>query len=423
MHALAKILARHSHRSEVQPGEIVQASPDAVMMHDRGVARATQRFFEMGGKRVWDPDKVVVVFDHFYPPPRPQDAEGQRLARDFMDQQGITHFHAGEGIAHVVLPEKGYAFPGALVVGTDSHTITNSALGCFAMGLGHSDIGSILAIGSTWLRVPEVVRFDIHGELQPGVEAKDVMLEILRLHGEDACVYQGVEYAGPTIRSMGMDGRLTLCNMAVEIGGKSGYVQPDDITWRWMEGRRDRAACDPQTTDSASDYAAVIDVDVSALTPLVAVPHNLSHIEQAGQLAGVRIDEAVLGTCTNGRIEDFRAAAAMLKGKKVAKHVRMVVNPGSLDVYRQAMREGLIDILIDAGAVIGTPGCGPCGGCQLGMLAPGEVAISSSSRNFKGRMGSPESGLYVASAATVAASAVEGSIVDPSKRSRKDMPS
>ncbi len=415
MHALAKILAKHCDRTEVQTGEIVQASPDYVMMHDRGVARATERFFEMGGERVWDPSKVVVVFDHFYPPPRPQDAEGQRAARAFMDQQGITNFHAGEGIAHVVLPEKGYAFPGALVVGTDSHTITNSGVGCFATGLGHSDIGSILALGSTWLRVPEVVRFDIRGDLQPWVTAKDIILEILRLYGEDACVYQGVEYAGPTIRSMDMDGRLTLCNMAVEIGGKSGYVQPDEITWRWMEGRRARQACDPQTTDSDADYAAIIDLDVSNLTPLVGLPHDLSHIERADQVAGVRIDEAVLGTCTNGRIEDFRAAAAVLRGRKVAKHVRMVVNPGSLDVYRQAMREGLIDVLIDAGAVIGTPGCGPCGGCQLGMLASGEVAISSSSRSFKGRMGSPDSSIYVGSAATVAASAVEGSIVDPSR--------
>lgn len=412
MHALAKILARHSGRTEVVPGEIVQATPDAVMMHDRGVARATERFFEMGGERVWDPSKVVVVFDHFYPPPRPQDAEGQRIARDFVERQGITSFFPGQGIAHVIMPEKGFAFPGALVVGTDSHTITSSALGCMAMGLGHSDVGSLLALGSIWLRVPEVVRFEIHGMLREGVYAKDVVLEILRRYGEDAAVYQGVEYAGPAVRAMDMDGRLTLCNLAVEIGAKSGYVEPDEITWRWMEGRRERSRCDPQTTDSAADYVAVIDLDVSDLRPLVALPHDLSHIERVSDVAGVRIDEAVLGTCTGGRIEDFRAAADVLRGKKIARHVRMVVNPGSLDVYRQANREGLIDVLVDAGAVIGTPGCGPCGGCQLGMLASGEVAISSSSRNFRGRMGSPESLLYVASPATVAASAAAGSIVE-----------
>jgi 3-isopropylmalate/(R)-2-methylmalate dehydratase large subunit len=284
-----------------------------------------------------------------------------------------------------------------------------------AMGLGHSDIGSILALGSIWLRVPDVVRFDIHGELGPAVYAKDLILKILRDYGEDACVYQGVEFAGPTIRNMAMDGRFTLANMAVEIGAKSGYVQPDEITWTWMEGRRPRNQCNPQTTDSEADYSSVIDLDVGSLEPLVAGPDGLDNIDSAGHFAGVRIDEAVLGTCTGGRLEDFRAAASVLKGRKISRSVRMVVNPGSLDVYRQAAHEGLIDVLVDAGAIIGTPGCGPCGGCQLGMLASGEVAISSSSRNFKGRMGSPTSQLYIASPATVAASAIEGSIADPRK--------
>jgi 3-isopropylmalate/(R)-2-methylmalate dehydratase large subunit len=419
MHALAKILCKHSGRDEVETGEIVQAAPDYVMMHDRGIARATERFFEMGAKRVWDPSKVVVVFDHFYPPPREQDAEAQRRARAFMDDQGIRNFYPGQGIAHLVLPERGYAFPGALVVGTDSHTITCGAVGCIATGLGHSDIGSILALGSIWLRVPEVVRFDIHGEPGPGVYAKDIILKILRDHGEDACVYQGVEFAGPTVRAMAMDGRLLLANMAVEIGAKSGYVQPDEITWKWMEGRRSRNQCDPQTTDGEADYSAVIGLDVGSLEPLVAGPDGLDHIDSAAQFAGVRIDEAVLGTCTGGRLEDFRAAASVLKGRKISRQVRMVVNPGSLDVYRQAAHEGLIDILTEAGAIIGTPGCGPCGGCQLGMLASGEIAISTSSRNFKGRMGSPTSQLYIASPATVAASAIEGSIADPRQVARK----
>lgn len=412
MHALAKILARRSGRKEVVPGEIVQAAPDYVMMHDRGIARATERFAEMGGDTVWDPSRVVVVFDHFYPPPRPQDAEAQRKARAWMDAQGVTNFHQGEGICHVVLPEKGYAFPGALVVGTDSHTVTNGATGCMAMGVGHSDVGSLLALGSVWLRVPEVVRIDIQGTLRPGVFAKDIMLKILGEHGEDACVYQSVEYTGPVVRGMAMDGRLTLSNLSVEIGAKSGYVQPDDITWAYMKGRRDRALCHPETTDGESDYVRTIEVEVTDLEPLVAIPHDLSHVETARSLSGVRVDEAVLGTCTGGRIEDFREAAAVLRGRKIAHNVRMVVNPGSTEVYRQAEREGLIDVLIDAGAVIGTPGCGPCGGCQLGMMSAGEVAISSSSRNFRGRMGSPDSSIYVASPATVAASAVAGSITD-----------
>lgn len=415
MHAIAKIIARHAGRSEVGPGEIVYAEPDFVMMHDRGIARATQRFFEMGGDRIWDPSKVIVVYDHFYPPPRVQDAEGQAMGRAFMEDQGITKFHPGEGIAHIILPELGYAYPGALIVGTDSHTITNSALGCVSTGVGHSDVGSLLVLGEVWLRVPEVVRIDIHGKLKPGVYAKDIILKILQEYGEDACVYQGVEYAGPVVREMAMDGRLTLCNLAVEIGAKTGYVQPDEITWKYLEGRRERDACDPQTTDSEADYAKVIDLDISDIDPLVALPDSLSQIENAGQLSGVRIDEAVLGTCTGGRLEDFRVAAEVLKGKKIAKHVRMMVNPGSLEVYRGAVREGLIDILIDAGAVIGAPGCGPCSGCHLGMMSSGETAISTSSRGFKGRMGSPDSSIYIASPATVAASAVAGEIVDPTR--------
>jgi len=414
MHAISKIMARHAGLAEVETGQIVQVEPDYVMMHDRGIARATERFFEMGGDRVWDPSKIVVVFDHFYPPPRVQDAEAQLRAREFMEDQGIEQFHPGVGIAHTILPDLGYAFPGSLIVGTDSHTITNSAVGAMAMGVGHSDVGSLLCLGQVWLRVPEIVRFDIHGTLSPSVTAKDIILKILRDYGEDACLYKGVEFAGPVIESMAMDGRFTLCNLVVEIGGKTGYVEPDDITWNWLEGRRARTQCTPQTTDSAGDYAAVIDIDVSDLKPLVAVPHNLSSIDEADQLAGVRIDEAVLGTCTNGRLDDFRAAARVLKGKRIAKHVRMVANPGSVEVYQEAAREGLIDILIEAGVVIGTIGCGPCAGCQLGMLGSGEVAISSSSRNFKGRMGSPDSSIFIASPATVAASAIAGRIVSPS---------
>jgi 3-isopropylmalate/(R)-2-methylmalate dehydratase large subunit len=413
VHAVHKILAKHAGVDEVEVGQIVQASPDYVMLHDRGIARVRSRFAQMGAEKVTDPAKVVIVFDHFYPPPRPQDADSQRLSREWMDQQEIPNFHAGEGIAHVIMPEKGYAYPGSLIVGSDSHTITNSALGSVAMGLGHSDLASLLALGSIWLRVPEVVKVRVHGELGPWTTAKDIILAITSKYGEDACLYQAVEFSGPTISTMGMDGRLTLTNLAVDIGAKTGYVPPDDITWEWMQGRRDRALCDPQTTDSDADFADVIDLDVSDLAPLVATPHNLSLVSPAEDLGGIRIDEAVLGTCTNGRIDDFRQAAQILKGRKIARHTRMVVNPGSLDVYREAMRAGYIDSLIDAGAVIGTPGCGPCGGCQLGMLGSGEVAISSSSRNFKGRMGSPDSDIYVGSAASVAASAVRGYIADP----------
>lgn len=413
MHAIAKIIARHAGVEEVEVGQIVNVTPDYVMMHDRGVARAMSRFEEMGGERVYDPSRAVVVFDHFFPAIRVSDAEAQIKSRAWIAEQGIVNFHVGEGIAHILFPERGYAFPGALIFGTDSHTMTNSALGCVAMGMGHSDVASFLAIGYNWLRVPEVVRIDVVGTLRPWVSAKDIILKIFQDFGEDAAPYQGVEYAGPVIRSMDMDGRLALCNMVTDFGGKTGYIEPDEITSAWMEGRRDRAACDPQTTDSPDDYADIIEINVDDLEPLVALPHDLSHIEPASRLGDVRIDEAVLGTCTGGRIEDFRVAAAVMKGKKLAPHARMIINPGSNDVYRQSMREGLIEIFIDAGAMIGTTGCGPCGGCQVGMMGAGENAITSSSRNFRGRMGSQDSNIYVASPASVAAAAIAGSIVHP----------
>jgi 3-isopropylmalate/(R)-2-methylmalate dehydratase large subunit len=413
MHAIAKIFAKRGGRREVVPGEIIWASPDYIMMHDRGIARVMDRLSAMGADQIPDPSRVVVVFDHFYPPPREQDAEAQRRARAFMAQQGITRFYPGDGIAHLVLPEKGYAYPGILIVGTDSHTVTNGAAGCVATGLGHSDIASVLALGSTWFRVPEVVRIDLYGTLKPGVSAKDIMLKLLQEFGEDGFVYQALEFAGPTVHSLSMDERFVLCNMSVELGAKCGYIQPDEVAFEWLRGRTDPSRWEVETTDSRTDYAKTIEVDVENLEPLVAVPHDLSHIERAGDLAGTRVDEAVLGTCTGGRLEDFRVAAKILKGRRVAPHVRLVVNPGSVEVYRRALREGLIDILVEAGAIMGTPGCGPCGGCQLGMLAAGEVAISTSSRNFRGRMGSPDSQIYVASPATVAASAVAGYIVDP----------
>ncbi|MBT8002978.1 MAG: 3-isopropylmalate dehydratase large subunit [Rhodospirillales bacterium] len=413
MHALAKIIAQHAGKSSVDPGEIVNVEPDYVMLHDRGVARVMQRFSEMGAEKVWDPSKVVVVFDHTYPAPRVQDAESQQRSRAWMKEQNITNFFPGEGICHVILPEKGFAFPGALIVGSDSHTVTNSALGCMSTGMGHSDLGSLLSIGYNWMRVPEVVRFDIQGNLKPWVTAKDIILNILKEHGEAICTYQAVEYAGPTVRSMSMDGRLTLCNLAVEIGAKSGYVAPDETTWNWMEGRRERDLCNPQTTDSDDDFAKVYEFDVSDLEPMVALPHDLSKVEPASSLSSVKIDEAVLGTCTGGRLEDFQEAANVLRGKKISPDTRLIVNPGSTEVFLQANKEGLIDDLVRAGAQIGTAGCGPCSGCQLGMLGGKEIAITSSSRNFAGRIGSPDSELYVASPATVAASAIAGCIVPP----------
>lgn len=413
MHAVSKIIAKHGGRQSVEPGEILNVVPDVVMLNDRGAARSADLLRKMGGEKVHDPDAVVVVFDHHYPPIRPQDAVAQGKTRAWMKEQGITKFHAGEGIAHVVFPEKGYAFPGALVFGTDSHTVTNSALGCVATGVGHSDMASYLALGYNWLRVPEVWRVDLHGALKPGVEAKDISLKIAQLYGEDALQYLAVEFAGPAIPNLSMADRLVLCNMIVDLGGKTGYVQPDEVTVDWMRRRAPHVRWQAETTDSAADYSKVIELHLDEMEPLVAIPHDLSVIKPASTLSDVRIDEVIFGTCTGGRIEDFRVAAAILKGQKLAPSTRMMVNPGSKEVYLQAMNEGLIQIFLEAGATVGVPGCGPCSGCHQGMLAPAENAITNASRNFKGRFGSPESFMYVASSATAAASAIAGRIVPP----------
>jgi 3-isopropylmalate/(R)-2-methylmalate dehydratase large subunit len=413
MHAISKIIAKHADRANAEVGEIVNVIPDYVMLNDRGAARAADLFQKMGGDKVFAPEQIVVVFDHHYPPIRQQDSVSQKQTREWIKEQGIEKFHAGEGIGHVIFPEKGYAFPGALIFGTDSHTVTNSALGCVATGMGHSDIASYLALGYNWLRVPEVMRFDLHGDFRPGVYAKDIALRIAQLYGEDAAPYLGVEFAGPLIGRMQMSERLVLCNMVIDFGAKTGYIQPDDITARFMSERVPGRAWAIFTTDSDSDYGRIVDLDVSEIEPLVAVPHDLSDVRSASKLSDVRIDEAVFGTCTGGRIEDFRVAAAIMKGKKLAPHTRMMVNPGSREVYFQAMREGLIETLMQAGAQVGVTGCGPCSGCHQGMLAPAENSITNASRNFRGRFGSPDANIYVASSATVAASAIAGRIVSP----------
>lgn len=415
MHAISKIIAKHAGRDSVEVGEIVNVTPDYVMLNDRGAARAADLFRKMGGEQIFDPSQVVVVFDHHYPPIRQQDSVSQKKTREWIEEQGITKFHAGEGIGHVIFPEKGYAFPGALIFGTDSHTVTNSALGCVATGMGHSDIASYLALGYNWLRVPELVRFDLHGDFQPGVYAKDISLRIAQLYGEDAAPYLGVEFAGALTAKMSMAERFVLCNMVIDFGAKTGYIQPDETTKSWMAERAPNLAWRAETTDSDSDYSRIIEIDVSKVESLVAVPHDLSNIQRADSLTDVRIDEAIFGTCTGGRIDDFRVAAAIMKGRKLAPHTRMMVNPGSRETYVAAMREGLIEIMVAAGATIGVPGCGPCSGCHQGMLAPAENAITNASRNFKGRFGSPEANAYVASSATVAASAIAGRIVSPSQ--------
>src|SRR5258708_9893417 len=342
MHAISNSIARNGDRKSVEVGEIVNVVPDYVMLNDRGAARAADLLRKMGGDKVFAPDQVVVVFDHHYPPIRPQDSVSQKQTREWIRKQGITKFHAGEGIGHVIFPERGYAFPGALIFGTDSHTVTNSAVGCLATGMGHSDIASYLGLGYNWLKVPEVVRFDLHGRFRPGVYAKDIALRIAQLYGEDATPYLGVEFSGPLIAQMPMAERFVLCNMVIDVGAKTGYSQPEEVTAQWMASRAPSLRWATEATDSFRDYGRVVDIDVSAIDPLVALPHDLSTVRSAAELGDVRIDEAIFGTCTGGRIDDFRLAAGVMKGKKIAPHTRMMGHTRSPQTHVPAIQEGLI---------------------------------------------------------------------------------
>src|ERR1700680_1244517 len=284
MHAISKIIARHADRKSVEVGEIVNVVPDFVMLNDRGAARAADLLRKMGGDKVFAPSHVVVVFDHHYPPIRQQDSVSQKKTREWIKEQGISKFHAGEGIGHVIFPEKGYSFPGALIFGTDSHTVTNSALGCVATGMGHSDIASYLALGYNWLKVPEVIRFDLHGKLRPGFFAKDVTLRIAQLYGEDAAPYLGVEFAGPLVARMAMSERLVLCNMVIDFGAKTGYIQPDETTARWVAQRAPDCRWTAEISDSDKDYSRIVDLNVTEIEPLVAIPHDLSTVRGADDL-------------------------------------------------------------------------------------------------------------------------------------------
>lgn len=413
MHALAKIVARHAGRDHVAPGEIVNVVPDYVMLTDRGAARAAERFRDFGGDRILNPEKIVVVFDHHFPAIRERDAQAQRNVRQWINEQGVTHFFPGQGIGHLIMPDKGFAVPGGMIFGTDSHTTTNSAVGSFSSGMGHSDVGSFLATGHFWLRTPEVLRFVLNGRLGPSVSAKDIILSILGTYGEDAANYLGVEFCGPAIDRMSMDERFILTNMVIDFGGKTGYIQPDETTFRFLKGRSAESTWTIETTDSERDCVNIIEIDVSGIQPLVAVPHNLTTVRPAEELGAVHIQQGVLGTCTGGRITDFRIAASILQGRHIAPDVRLMINPGTQEVFKQAMAEGLIAVLVDAGASIGVTGCGPCSGCHQGIMAPSENTITTSSRNFQGRMGSADASIYVASAATVAAAVLTGRIVDP----------
>ena len=416
MNITEKILARASGKTSVRPGEIVDANVDMIMVHDLTGPLAVEAFNKIGVKHVWDNQKAVIILDHQVPAESVKAAELHKMMRRFAKEQNIRLYDVGKGgICHQVMPEKGYVLPGTVIVGADSHTCTYGAFGAFATGIGSTEAAAVFATGKIWLKVPEAVRINVNGEFQKYATPKDLVLHIISKVRADGAIYKSVEFAGPTIRGMSVAGRMTLCNMSVEMGAKNGIIEPDEITRKFLEGRTAKALVPFESIKSDADaaYEKIIDIDVAGLTPQVACPSSVDNVKPASELSSVQVEQAFIGSCTNGRIEDLRLAAQIIKGKKVKDGVRALVIPASKEVYAQALKEGLIEIFTDAGALVCGSTCGPCLGGHIGLLASGEVCVSTSNRNFIGRMGSTEASVYLASPATVAASAITGRITDP----------
>ena len=408
-----KILAAHWGRKAVEPGEFINANVDLVMSTDATASISVQQFWKMGAKRVFDPNKVVLVMDHFVPSRDLESAETVKALREFALQQGILFYDVGRsGIVHVLLPEEGLVLPGDLVVGGDSHTCTYGALSAFATGMGSTDIAFAMATGQTWMKVPSSIKLIYHGSLPRWVGGKDLILYTIGQIGVEGASYQALEFTGEAIDSLGMDDRFTMANMAIEAGAKAGLFAVDEKTIAYTRGRARRPYITYQS-DSDAVYSQSIDFDVSSLEPQVSLPHSPANARPVSQAGGVEIDQAVIGSCTNGRLGDLRAAAVVLNGRQIHPRVRCIVLPGSQRVFLEAMREGLVETFIKSGAAVSTPTCGPCPGGHMGVVAAGEKCISTTNRNFIGRMGSPKAEIYLANPAVVAASAVAGRIVHP----------
>ena len=407
-----KILAAKSGKREVQPGQIINAKVDVAMSHENA-ALVKRHFEKLEVERVWDPDKIVLIFDHRVPAESVKTATGHKEVRQFAKEQGIQHFYDMKaGICHQVLPERGHVRPGELIVGTDSHTTTHGAFGAFATGIGATEMAAVWATGELWLRVPETIRIEISGEFPEWVSAKDLILYIIGQLGADGADYKAVEFYGETIKNMSIASRMVLANLAMEMGAKAALVPPDEQTIEYVQSKTDRPFT-PVHADPDAEYEREIKFDASGLEPQVAIPHQVDNVVPVSRVVGTPIDQAFLGSCTNGRLEDLEAAARILKDRTIHPDVRMLVIPASWEVYLEALDRGLLKTFIEAGALVLNPGCGPCLGAHQGLLAPGERCVASTNRNFQGRMGSPEAEVYLASPATVAASALEGKIADP----------
>jgi homoaconitate hydratase family protein len=408
-----KILGRKAGR-EVSAGEVVTVAPDCYLSHDNSAAIIGE-FKKLGVARVKAPEKIIIILDHIVPAADEKYAQNHKTIREFVAAQGIPNFFdIQHGVCHQVLSEAGFALPGKVIVGSVSHTTTYGAFGAFAAGIGRTETASIWATDEIWLRVPETLKVEFSGNLPPGVYAKDVILKIIGDNSADRANYEAVEFGGPAAGRFSAASRMTLANMAAEMGAKNAYFAPDEATLEWLKGRA-RTDYEIVRSDPDATFEAVLKYDLFCLEPQVACPHTVDNVKSVREVEGKPFQQALIGTCTNGRLEDFEVAAGILRRRKIHPSVRALVLPASREVYVEAIRRGLLEILSEAGCVILNPGCGPCLGAHEGLLAAGEVVVSTSNRNFRGRMGSRDSEIYLASPATAAASALEGRITDPRK--------
>lgn len=409
-----KILAAHAGLDEVEPGQLIECDLDLVLSNDVTTPIAVREFQKIGVDKVFDPQRIVLVPDHYVPNKDIKSAEQAKVVRDFAREQGITHYYevGCMGVEHALLPEQGVVTAGDLIIGADSHTCTYGALGAFSTGVGSTDAGVGYATGRAWFKVPESMLIRVNGTLNPGVTGKDIILHIIGLIGVDGALYRAMEFTGDAIKALPMDERLTISNMAIEAGGKAGIIEVDDVTRAYMDGRMERSPVEYHSDPDAT-YVEVLDINAADIEPTVAFPHLPSNTRPVREARDIKIDQAVIGSCTNGRWDDMVQAAEVLRGRKVHPDVRCIVIPATQEVYKRCIDEGLADIFLDANCALSTPTCGPCLGGYMGVLAAGERAISTTNRNFVGRMGDPTSEVYLASPAVAAASAVAGHIALP----------
>jgi 3-isopropylmalate/(R)-2-methylmalate dehydratase large subunit len=414
MNIIENILSRASDKKRVSPGEIVEANIDCAMVNEITGHLTIKYFHEVGAKKVWNKNRIVMILDHTIPAGSIEAAELHKIMRNFAKEQEIKHFYdVGKGgVSHQVMMEKGHVKPGDVVVGADSHTCTYGALGAFSTGIGSTEMVAVFMTGKLWFKVPMVIKIDVSGSFRRFVTPKDLFLNVAKILGVSGANYRGLEFRGPTINNMSMDGRMTICNMVIEVGAKAGIIEPDGKTLDYVRGRTKEPFLVAKSDEDAK-YERVLDISVNDIPPLVSCPDAVDNVKPVSEVEGVELDQVFIGSCTNGRMEDLRSVANILCGKKVNSRTRLIIIPASQDVYLDALREGLVETFLLSGAIVANPTCGACYGGHLGVLASGEVCLSTTNRNFVGRMGSPKSKVYLASPITAAVSAITGRITDP----------